>query len=96
MYMLMRRHNSAKADTFVAGYLTGVGLSAGSPVLALRERVLQYKNKGWKILHPEFMTWVAYAWRAHLKGKSMQRLSCRNLLPTFPGGPKWDSVSQDD
>lgn len=92
MYVYFSSWDEKKADSFFEGYLMGVGLTDGSPALALRERVLQYRHKGWKIKHDEFMTWMAYAWKAHAKEKKLNRISCRNRLPEFPGSPKWDSM----
>lgn len=95
MYMYMHRFSPSKAEEFLKAYLTGVNLGHGDPAWALRERVLQYKNKGWKILHTDFLTWAAYAWKAHLQGRKLQRISPKNELPEFPGSPAWDSMAEE-
>lgn len=92
MYTYMARHDKSKALAFLEGYLTGINLPPGSPALALRERVFRWKHKGWKILHTDFITWCAYAWKAYLRNGSLQRLSAQTTLPEFPGSPPWDSM----
>lgn len=96
MYVYMARHDKSRALAFLEGYLTGINLPPGSPALALRERVFQYKHKGWKILHTDFLTWCAYAWKAYLKNRSLQRLAPKNNLPEFPGSPPWDSMKESE
>jgi hypothetical protein len=93
LYVYMRRFSPLMADAFIEEYLTGVNLEPGSPTLALRERILQYRLKGWKILHSDFITWAGYAWRAYVKNAKMKRISCRNQLPEFPGSPPWDLMA---
>lgn len=96
MYTYMSRHNASMAREFIEGYLTGINLPPGSPALALRERVFQYKHKGWKVLHTDFMTWTAYAWKAYLKNRSLQRLAPKHYLPEFPGSPPWDAMAAEE
>ena len=95
MYVYMRDFDPDKADSFIKEYLTGVNLKEGSPALALRERVLKYKYKGHKVLHADFITWMAYAWKAHVAGKSLKRITCMKRLPVFPGSPNWDAMEAD-
>jgi len=96
MYVYMRSWNKEKADTFFEKYLTGIGLEEGSPALALRERILQYRHKGFRITHDEFMTWLAYAWKAEIRGKKLRRLSPKYRLPMFPGSPDWDAMGEEE
>lgn len=88
-YVYMRTHDKKKADQFFREYLTGMGLEEGSPSLALRERILQYRHKGYRVRHDEFLTWLAYAWKAHVSGRKLRRLSPKHRLPNFPGSPDW-------
>ena len=91
-YVYMRGWNKKKADVFFQQYLTGLDLAEGSPALALRERVLQYRHKGYRISHDEFLTWLAYAWKAATSGRKLRRLSPKYRLPMFPGSPDWDEM----
>ena len=96
MYTYMARHDESKANAFIEGYLTGVNLPPGSPALALRERVFQYRQKGWKILHTDFLTWAAYAWKAFLQNRPLSRIAPKNPLPEFPGSPPWDQMAAEE
>lgn len=94
MFVLMARHNEPKAREFFSGYLEGAGLASGSPMLAFRNKILQARTKGHKIQGEEFITWMAYGWRSHLKGKKISRISTAMMLPSFPGDPGWDAMEK--
>ena len=96
MYTYMARYDKSRARAFMDGYLSGVNLPPGSPALALRERVFQYKQKGWKILHTDFLTWAAYAWKAYLQNRTLTRIAPKQMLPEFPGSPAWDAMAAEE
>ena len=87
MYVMMSRYNVTKADEFMEALLTGANLYRGHPVLALRERILQAKIKNQRVSPVMLITWFSYAWRSFVRGKSINKLSPRYRLPTFPGSP---------
>ena len=92
MYVYMRRYNAEKADAFIEQYLTGVGLSRGDAPLTLRDRIMQHKTRGHRVILRDMVTWVAYSWRAFAKGKKLTRITAVNTLPEFPGSPPWDEM----
>lgn len=70
------------AREFSAGLYSGVGLEAGSPILALRERLDRIRTQGFKSTDRDIIAFFVMAWNAWRSGRSLQKLQ-------RPSGVTW-------
>lgn len=94
VYMMAKQINPERADVFAAGVMTGEGLSAGSPMLALRNRMIALRGVAHKLRTWEKLALVIKAWNAFVEGRTItllkfnDRLAGRNAesFPVFSDG----------
>lgn len=66
--------NENKEREFFDGLTTGAGLSASSPVLALRNKLIEDKMSKASMPSRERRAWILKAWNAFAKGRKMRRI----------------------
>ena len=84
-----------QAKEFFAQLYSGANCSADAPALALRNRLMHAKLLKQKITQEDVLTLTAYAWKGHIKGKTMKKISPRRALLAFVGGPNWDAQEDE-
>ena len=75
LHYILSRNQSKKAevDAFFDTFISGENLSKGSPVLALRARLINQRNEGKASCGREFtLACILIAWRAYVKGRTLQ------------------------
>ncbi len=78
-YMFCRRDRDA-ADKFVEDTITGVGLAAGDPVLALRDRFIRNTKSSAKLPQSVLMGLTIKAWNQRRKGIMGSRLDFSRMV----------------
>lgn len=73
-HYIFSRKNSKEADWFFEHLTTGTVLKSGSPILALRERLLEDKAATRKLLTVEKFALVIFAWNAQRVNTPIKRL----------------------
>lgn len=75
------------ADAFWDTLITGIDLQAGSPVLALRRKLIAAKNdKGSALTHTFYLACTIRAWDAYKRGKSLSSVVFTpDSLPSITG-----------
>lgn len=73
-----RNHGSEFANAFFEKLASGNDLSSGSPIYALREKLIAYRSIGQRKQYEIYGTYLP-AWTAHVKGKRMVRLAPLDL-----------------
>lgn len=86
-YMFSRRDSDA-ADAFVEDVITGVGLSAGDPVLALRDRYMRNAKSSAKLPQAILMGLTIKAWNHRRKGLAGTRLDFSRMIAEDSVFPK--------
>ena len=76
-YYLFGKVDKHKRDEFFNGINTGEGLSAGSPILFLRNKILHTRSKGRKMLSEDLINLTIAAWLAFIDGKTVSYLRPR-------------------
>lgn len=84
-------------EAFAGGLATGVGLAKGSPILALRSRLMReaVTDRAKRASHPEAWAFIVRAWQAYLDGRTIARAvglrggdaNQRATLPPMPDFP---------
>ncbi|UOW93032.1 ParB-like nuclease domain protein [Gordonia phage CaiB] len=74
--------DSSDAHDFIAALTTGVGLTEGSPILALRNRLERIYDSKTKLPDRDALGYLITAWNAYRSGRSMVKLQ-------MPKGGKW-------
>lgn len=77
---IIRQIDAEAADEFFCRLADGIGLPAGSPILALRNRLRQIKKNRTRVEPEVFLSLVIRAWNAWRAGRSLSN------LPTHTGG----------
>ena len=78
LWFIVSEHHQVKAAAFFAGLKTGENLSADSPILAVRNRLVHGKGGRRKLSPRESMTVMIRGWNAFFAGKPLVR------VPTHP------------
>lgn len=73
-YYLFAAKSRRDADAFFEQLRTGIGLEAGSPVLALRNRLSTDGSTRLATESPEVLAWFIKAWNAYRTGKQVRIL----------------------
>ena len=73
-HFLFTESDAAEADRFIVDLRDGVGLSAGDPVLALRERLVKNKASKAKLRSKDIFLLGLKAWNNRRSGKSTKRV----------------------
>ena len=89
---IVRKDYPAQAEQFFTQLFTGANCVTGSPALALRNRLSHARVLRQRINQDYLVTLFAYAWKAHVEGKTLSKLSPRKDLPNILGGPDWDNM----
>lgn len=83
VWALTQRANTDKSNEFFGGLMSGQDLPAGSPVLALRARLLQARmgNRRYRLAPRDTMGLVIRAWNAFIAGEDMDKITVRQFDP---------------
>lgn len=73
-YILFRRIDREDANEFMSRLADGVGLAAGSPVLAFRNRWIKERDLGGRIRETEVLALLFLAWNHFRAGNSVTKL----------------------
>ena len=84
-HLIFSRKNAEKAKIFFLGVKSGENLSIGSPILALRGKLIDNASAKHKLSIREEIALYIKAWNAFVKGKSLVRLSWNSEIEEFPG-----------
>lgn len=74
VYFTAAKRRSTEAVEFFSRLADGAGLFPGSPIYALRERLIRSRANGERLLGSEIAALIIYAWNAYVSGRTITRL----------------------
>lgn len=72
--MICEKHNQAAADEFFQAFADGAGLTSGSPILALRNRMINVRTERIRLTNQTLLGYLITAFNAWSAGRSMAKV----------------------
>ena len=72
--VISERYHQAAADEFFQSLADGAGLAAGSPILALRNRLINIRTDRIRLSNQTLLGYIVTAFNAWTSGRSLQKI----------------------